>query len=184
MKKTRKGFTLVELLIVIAIVGTLAAMMTLSSTNATASAEATKVVSALRSARTATIMFYWDHPDLHSEETASNVESKFTDEIGDYLEAAADGGDATSHYTLKLVGTGAASKVTWYVGYAPSSKVTDVVKKRLAGQANSYGLYSWVNNEMVSYTANATDTKIYMKVREAATASSTQSDDDDNDDTP
>ncbi len=43
----RKGFTLVEFLIVIAIIGTLTALMTLSSTNATASAEAAKVVSAL-----------------------------------------------------------------------------------------------------------------------------------------
>ncbi len=43
MKKTRKGFTLVELLIVVAIIGVLAAMMTLSSSDATIAARAASI---------------------------------------------------------------------------------------------------------------------------------------------
>ena len=45
MKRTRKGFTLVELLIVIAIVGVLATMMSLTARSSTAKAKATQIVS-------------------------------------------------------------------------------------------------------------------------------------------
>ena len=43
MKKLRKGFTLVELLIVVAILGSLSAAMSLSSGRATASAKASTI---------------------------------------------------------------------------------------------------------------------------------------------
>ena len=145
MKRSKKGFTLVELLIVIAVMGALAATMTLSSTNATASAEAAKIVNGLRAVRTATTMFYWDHPDFQSVEKANwttGVENKFTDEIADYLDDGM-GGSANS-YVLKLVGSSAtvASEASWYVGYKiPATGVSVTVLKRLAGQANTYGLY-------------------------------------------
>ena len=140
----RKGFTLVELLIVIAIMGALAATMTLSSTNATASAEAAKIVNGLRAVRTATTMFYWDHPDFQKVEPddwADDVEDKFTDEIASYLDTGM-GGQA-SDYVLKLVGATAkvASEANWYVGYKiPDTGVSVTVLKRLAGQADTYGL--------------------------------------------
>ena len=140
----RKGFTLVELLIVIAIMGALAAMMTLSSTNATASADAAKILNDLRAVRTATTIFYWDHPDFQKVKKAdwtTKVEAKFTDEIASYLDAGM-GGDPT-RYVLKLVSASATdgSEANWYVGYViPSTGVSDTVLKRIAGQAETYGL--------------------------------------------
>jgi len=58
LKKKSKGFTLVELLIVVIIIGILAGMMMLSTGSATAKAEATKIVSDMRNLKAAAIMVY------------------------------------------------------------------------------------------------------------------------------
>ena len=55
-----RGFTLVEMLIVIIIIGILAGMMMLSTGAATDKAEATRIVSDMRSIKTACVMYYAD----------------------------------------------------------------------------------------------------------------------------
>lgn len=60
LKRKSKGFTLVELLIVIVIIGILAGMMMLSTGGATAKAEATKIVADLRNMKAAAVMVYAD----------------------------------------------------------------------------------------------------------------------------
>ncbi len=67
----RKGFTLVELLIVIIIIGILAGAMLLVMGSGTDSAEATKIVSDLRSLKSAALLYYGDHP---KQETAPTTE--------------------------------------------------------------------------------------------------------------
>ncbi|MBQ9419346.1 MAG: prepilin-type N-terminal cleavage/methylation domain-containing protein [Synergistaceae bacterium] len=65
MKKNakRQGFTLVELLIVIVVIGVLSAMMMLSSTEAVSSARASDIVSDLRNLKTAALAWYADNLD-------------------------------------------------------------------------------------------------------------------------
>ena len=76
-KKLRKskGFTLVELLIVIIIIGILAGMMMLATGSATDKAEATKIVSNMRNIKAAAIMYYADKgqwPVSTSDDAALN----------------------------------------------------------------------------------------------------------------
>ena len=78
MKKEHKGFTLVELLIVIAIIGVLAAMMTLSSADATISAKAASVANGYKVIGSAFAVYYSVSGDR------SNADF-FTDCSKDYL---------------------------------------------------------------------------------------------------
>ena len=74
MKKSRKGFTLVELLIVIAILGTLSAMMSVNVAGSTAKAKAAAIVSNVASCRSAAMMYAVNHgTDGIDTKTADDV---------------------------------------------------------------------------------------------------------------
>lgn len=60
-RSERKGFTLVELLIVIVVIGILAAMMMLSSTESVTTAKASNIIANLTSLKKATLAWYMDN---------------------------------------------------------------------------------------------------------------------------
>ncbi len=71
MSNRKKGFTLVELLIVIVVIGVLSAMMMLSSTEAVSSAKAAKVIADLTNLKKALAVWYADNYDKIQHDSSS-----------------------------------------------------------------------------------------------------------------
>lgn len=126
-KKLRKskGFTLVELLIVIIIIGILAGMMMLATGAATDKAEATKIVSNMRNVKAAAIMFYADK-GVWPESTSDDVE------INKYLDQELLGGAGKGYSivedpadTFSVVATGSQTTPTW----TATSGIADKLKE-------------------------------------------------------
>ena len=131
----RKGFTLVELLIVIVVIGILSAMMMLSSTEAVSSARASNIVSNLRNLKTAALSYYVDNVDTYDVSTVENANKLEQEDVRTkilkYMSTAAE--QVGAEYGF--VGDDPA---TWYVYYNVTNDQN--VKDKLTGRANSTGL--------------------------------------------
>ena len=160
MKEWRKGFTLVELLIVIVVIGILAGMMMLSSTEAVDSAKATKIISDFTILKKAVNAWYLDNYERISfgaenqkDERGISVNGKVTrfsdfingsgnTEIKRYISNSASlkfGSKSQNNkedfYIIRSTGK---SKY-WYVSYYLGNK-SSRLKSKLAGRAKSTGL--------------------------------------------
>ncbi|MDR2529105.1 MAG: prepilin-type N-terminal cleavage/methylation domain-containing protein [Synergistaceae bacterium] len=167
--KTRKGFTLVELLIVIVIIGILASSMLLSSASATASAEASNIVSELRSLKAATLMFYADSMDTVNSGGANgviNATGSAKNLLGKYID---NPGKLSNLYLFKTTNISGVGR-KWFVGY-DLDQLTGEVKEKLAGKAKSTGLYSGAtsntppNNIAAADFFTVTGTSVWMIAR-------------------
>ncbi len=154
LEMKRKGFTLVELLIVIVVIGVLSAMMMLSSTEAVSSAKAADIVSDLRNLKTAALAWYADNLDYvegRVDKTAT-ITGTFTDkklnaakeEITKYMN-----NDGLGSYTFG----GSAAAGPWFVWL----NVTDTnVFGKLKSRAKSTGLYLQGNSDTTSADLSTT----------------------------
>ena len=161
MKKNtkREGFTLVELLIVIVVIGVLSAMMMLSSTEAVSSAKAADIVSDLRNLKTAALAWYADHLDTAENATklGTSLNSK-RDEIAKYM----NNGDLDDKYTFG--GTSAGNN--WFVWYNIGSDTK--VKEKLISRKSSTGLWGSTDNngtEAASHDLTTSSTRVGMFIR-------------------
>ena len=137
MKKSmRKGFTLVELLIVIVIIGILSSMLILSSAESAASANAAAIISDMTTIRTAALAYLADHTMEIDEAGKSFNLSKETPEVMKYLDQSALQDNNYLLVNLFSVSNGP-DEDKWYVWL----KVTDGrVKKKLKQRAQSLNL--------------------------------------------
>lgn len=156
----RKGFTLVELLIVIVVIGILSAMMMLSSTEAVTSARASNIVSNLRNFKTAALAMYVDHlDDMDKGQLPTPASGQSTH--GMLVQYMNKGGsssttsDNTDNYNLVITKEGGI--------YVYIENVSDTrVQEKLAGRAGSVGLFS--DTSGTQYKSSTNNTTVYMFV--------------------
>ena len=143
IKKYRnaKGFTLVELLIVIIIIGILAGMMMLSTGSATDKAEATRIVSDMRNVKSAVLMFFADE-DVWLVSADNLAAQSIATDIGDSGRSIADYLD--SQPAGYFVGKSNGLVYVEYQGAAGGGKLVanNGVAEKLTGMVTTAGLYN------------------------------------------
>lgn len=186
IKGARKGFTLVELLIVIIIIGILAGGMMLVAGTSRDSAEATRIISDLRTVKSAALMWMAENPTGYSKTDWERL-TQDPSPLNKYLDRPLDkntmrfkfveGSIVKSWKTEGGKNVADEAEEAWFLGYelkASGEKygaVRSGVKKNLAQQAKTAGLYGKTELDMVSdtgapgYFNDTTDDTVYVIVQ-------------------
>ena len=162
--KVRKGITLVELLIVIVIIGILASVIMLSGGYATASAEASRIISDLRTLKAAALALYAESTDVVIANFAPNSVGSLA-LLQVYLSnpdrfIAPDG--PYEFFQTDVAGVG----IKWWVVYdLTRSSMVKEVSDKLASRADSVGLFYAFNGGTVFQSFRPGDMRAHMVVR-------------------
>jgi len=146
-RRKAKGFTLVELLIVMVIIGILAGAMLLVMGSGKDKANATKIVSNLRSMKAAALMYYSDKAEWPSQVT----------DLDDYMDrpVSADGTIVTA-YTITSNDSGDV-----FIKAALGTDANSGLNNKLKEMAQESGLYS----DMSGTVYNTADkTTVYVRL--------------------
>lgn len=139
MLKRRSGFTLVELLIVIIIIGILAGAMLLVAGSGGDSAEATKIISDLRSLKSAALLYYADHP--------INPQMPNTTDLQKYM-------DRVLGASYDITGTNGTDPYfdNWWI--SSTTNKSSGVQQKLNDRATEVGLYGSADSSDIYRTGN------------------------------
>lgn len=151
MRKARKGFTLVELLIVVAILGVLAAGLSMSSTDAVDAAGANNILNNLQSVKTAAMQMYIDHGSTLNVANLNKYLGKKTTSVKI--------GSGEGKYTV------VATDSVWYAVYQFATSDTAGLKAKLADKAGGADLYLSTNATAFSYPYVVADENKYVALR-------------------
>jgi len=143
--KKRKGFTLVELLIVIIIIGILAGAMLLVAGSGTDKAEATRIVSDLRTIKSAAMMYYADN-------------GSWTNDLDNLKSYMGSSGVDTAQFNMLAVSN------DYYIGRKVTS-YDNGVKAKLKDMASKDKNLFGGSDRAVNTTAYNNEDWIYMQVR-------------------
>ena len=135
--KNKKGFTLVELMIVIVVIGILAAMMMFSSTEAINEAKAKKLINDLQMLKRAALAYYADN--------YSRFVINFHDSIEDEKVKAYIGNDKIPNFDkfgFMVYKSDLISDSLWFVYYRGDDLKTNArLREKLETQARAQGFY-------------------------------------------
>ncbi|MBR0151722.1 MAG: type II secretion system protein [Synergistaceae bacterium] len=192
MTRKRRGFTLLEMLIAIAVLGILSAVTLFSTLNMTASAEANNVITNMMHLKTAVLMWYKENSSrvtssyqiktgTTTPQTLSNFFRDHRDEILKYLDnktslTITGGSGNTGDYSL----FSASNTSQWYVIYnlGPRKYSSDKedkedasdmeapnmrIREKLAGNAKTYGL-SGKNSDGTLNSVYTNEQFVYMLI--------------------
>ena len=151
----RKGFTLTELLIVIAVIGVLSSMMMIASTNSVRTSRADSVINTLRNFSEAAMMFYTDSMDHFTRNPGYNIDIDGTPglkgRVMKYMYSEGNTVQNEGNYTVWN------DSGTWWAGYdLTKDKDKDGIKERLTNRARSSGL---VGSENITTYPTKTNNK-------------------------
>ena len=128
----KKGFTLIEVLIVIAVIGILSSMMMMSSTESVSTAKASNIISNLRNFSMAAMAYYTEHVDEVGK-NPTNYEIERTT-VTPYMHNEGDVPDKENYIVTNKGGT-------WWPGYKLSGTVDEgKIKEKLTNRAESANL--------------------------------------------
>jgi len=153
-KGARRGFTLVELLIVIIIIGILAGAMMLVAGTSRDAAEASKIISDIRNVKAAALMWIAENPAQLTDEDWTDLGEDPTP-LNRYLDKPLIEGQDIFIFEVGKVKASEDDDGTdtWLLGYdLGAANARDGVKKNLAKQAQSAGLFG--SNQIQMYAPN------------------------------
>ena len=160
MKKMRKGFTLVELLIVITIIALLGTLMLVSGTDAQNAAKAVKITEGFRNLTAAILMYNDAKPKDVATAIAGEKPGDIITGAKDYIKNGDVFGDAdevAGTYYVEISGS-----TVWLKYTLPAA--TGAINNLLKDKAKDYGLKSAANATPKDATDYAGAAAIYVNV--------------------